>query len=172
MSVSEELQEHSEHAKAPFDKRVAATMAIIAATLAIVSVLGHIATTEELLLQQKASDQWSYYQAKSIRRYESEVARDMFAALRNDGKTDEYTKNAERYRKEDEEIQKQAQELENESHVRGRQALRLHFGEVFLEISIVLASLAILSKRAGFSYAALAGGVTGGVIASTTYFVS
>lgn len=172
MSVSEELQEHAEHAKAPFDKRVAATMAIIAATLAIVSVLGHINTTEELLLQQKASDQWSYYQAKSIRRYESEVARDMFAALRNDAKSEEYTKNAERYRKDDEEIQKQAQELEKESHVRGHQALRLHFGEVFLEISIVLASLAILSKRALFWYAALTGGAVGAIVAATAYFVS
>ena len=172
MSVSEELQEHAEHAKDPFDKRVAATMAILAATLAIVSVLGHINTTEELLLQQKASDQWSYYQAKSIRRYESEVARDMFAALRNDAKSGEYTKNAERYRKDDEEIQKQAQELERESHLRGRQALRLHFGEVFLEISIVLASLAILSKRALFWYAAMGGGMLGVSIAATTYFVS
>jgi len=171
MSVSEELHEQTEHAKAPFDKRVAATMAILAATLAIVSVLGHITTTEELLLQ-KASDQWSYYQAKSIRRYESEVARDMFAAMRNDGKSAEYTKNAERYRKDDEEIQKQAQELENESHVRGHQALRLHFGEVFLEISIVLASLAILSKRALFWYAAMAGGVVGVAVAATAYFAS
>jgi hypothetical protein len=172
MSVSEELHEQTEHAKAPFDKRVAATMAILAATLAIVSVLGHITTTEELLLQQKASDQWSYYQAKSIRRYESEIARDMFGALRNEAKNDEYTKNAERYRKDDEEIQKQAQELESESHVRGHQALRLHFGEVFLEISIVLASLAILSKRALFWYAAMAGGTIGAVIAATAYFAS
>jgi hypothetical protein len=172
MSVSEELHEHSEHAKDPFDKRVAATMAIIAATLAIISVAGHIATTEELLLQQKASDQWSYYQAKSIRRYESEVARDVFAAMRNDAKSQEYTKNAERYRKDDDEIQKQAQELEQESHVRGHQALRLHFGEVFLEISIVLASLAILSKRGVFWYAALAGGAVGAIIGATAYFIS
>jgi hypothetical protein len=172
MSVSEELHEQSEHAKDPFDKRVAASMAIIAATLAIVSVLGHITTTEELLLQQKASDQWSYYQAKSIRRYESEVARDMFGALKNEAKSEEYTKNSERYRKDDDEIQKQAQELENESHIKGRQGLRLHFGEVFLEISIVLASLAILSKRALFWYSAMAGGAIGAVIGATAYFVS
>ena len=50
--------------------------AIIAAALAIVSVLGHLAATEELLNQQRASDQWSFYQAKSIRRYESEIARE------------------------------------------------------------------------------------------------
>jgi hypothetical protein len=57
MSVDEELQEHAEHAKDPFDKMVAVTMAIIAAMLAIDGVMSHLFTTEELLLQQKASDQ-------------------------------------------------------------------------------------------------------------------
>ena len=33
MSVEEELQEHAEHAKEPFDKMVAVTMAIIAAII-------------------------------------------------------------------------------------------------------------------------------------------
>ncbi len=171
MSVEEELQEHAEHAKDPFDKRVAATMAIIAAALAIVSVLGHITTTEELLNQQKASDQWSYYQAKSIRRYESEIARDMFAATKNEKLSEQYAKNSEKYRKDDEEIQKEARALENESHLRGRQALRLHFGEVFLEVSIVFASLAILSKRPLLWYLAIAGGFAGAVIATTTLLI-
>lgn len=171
MSVEEEIKEHAEHAQAPFDKRVAATMAIIAAFLAIVSVLGHIATTEELLNQQKASDQWAYYQAKSIRRYESEVARDMFAAMKNDKQSGQYAKNSEKYRKDDEEIQKEARGLENESHMRGRQALRLHFGEVFLEVSIVFASLAILTKRPLLWYAAIAGGAAGVAIAASTLVV-
>ena len=82
MSVEEELQESIEKAKEPFDKHVAATMAIIAACLAVVAVGGQLMVTEELLEQQKASDQWSYYQAKSIRRYQSEVARDLFAGLK------------------------------------------------------------------------------------------
>src|SRR5580700_3770793 len=152
MSSAEELQEELEKVKEPFDKKVAATMAIIAAALAVVSVLGHIMTTEELLNQQKASDQWAYYQAKSIRRYQSEVARDLFAAMKLSDKSREYTDNAAKYRKDDEEIQKQAEELEKESHLRGKQALGAHFGEVFLEFSIVLASLAILAKRAALWY--------------------
>src|SRR4029077_13744158 len=131
MSTTEELQEHAEHAKDPFDKRVAGTMAIIAAALAIVSVVGHIFTTEELLKQQKASDQWSYYQAKSIRRYQSEVARDIFQGMKLGDQSTQYQKNSEKYRKDDEEIQKEAQGLEQESHLRGRQALGFHFGEVF-----------------------------------------
>lgn len=168
MSTAEELQEHAEHAQGPFDKRVAASMAIIAAMLAVVSVLGHITTTEELLSQQKASDQWAYYQAKSIRRYESEIARDMFANMKNEKLSEQYTKNGEKYKKDDEEIQKEAKALEDESHLKGKQALRLHFGEVFLEIAIVFASLAILSKREFVWYGAIALALVGVGIASTT----
>jgi hypothetical protein len=167
MSTTEELQEQAEHAHAPFDKKVAATMAITAAALAICAVMGQLATTEELLNQQKASDQWSYYQAKSIRRYTSEFARDLFESLKNDSLSGAYAKNVEKYRKDDEEIQKEAQGLEKESHLKGLQALRLHFGEVFLEIAIVFASLAILTKRGLLWYTSIALGATGAVIAAT-----
>lgn len=172
MSPAEEAHEsaeHSEHAKDPFDKRVAGTMAIIAAALAVVSVLGHITTTEELLSQQKASDQWSYYQAKSIRRYQSEVARDLFAGMKLNDQSAQYAKNSEKYRKDDDDIQKEAQGLEQESHLRGRQALGFHFGEVFLEFSIVLASLAILSKREALWYASILSGTIGTVVALTIF---
>ena len=99
MSVEEELQEHTEHAKEPFDKKVAATMAILAAFLAVISVAGQIMIAEELKEQQKASDQWSYYQAKSIRRYQSEVARDLFAGMKLSDQSSQYQKNSEKYRR-------------------------------------------------------------------------
>jgi hypothetical protein len=169
MSVDEELREHTEHAREPFDKRVAATMAILAAFLAVVSVFGHIMTTEELLSQQRASDQWSYYQAKSIRRYQSEVARDLFSAMKLQDQSAQYQKNAEKYRKDDDDIQQEAQGLEHESHVHGRRALGFHFGEVFLEFSIVLASLAILTKRAWLWHASILSGTIGVVVAGTVY---
>src|ERR1019366_1205402 len=104
MSVEEELHEHAEHARAPFDKKVAATMAATAAALAIVAVFGHLATTEELLSQTKAADRWSFYQAKTSRRYESEIARDLLTAAKSE-KAAEYGKSAERYAKEGEQIQ-------------------------------------------------------------------
>lgn len=174
MEPTEELKEHAEHARAPFDKRVAATMAIIAAALALVSVLGHIATTDELLLQQRASDQWAFYQAKSIRRYESEIARDLFNSLTaaNAAKQVEaYSGNTDRYRKESDEISREATNLENESHLRGHQALRLHIGEIFLEIAIVFASLAILTKRPILYWTAVVGGFAGCLTAATTALI-
>lgn len=144
MGLEEELKEKMEEAHDPFDKRVAGTMAIMAAALAVVSVMGHMATTEEIVNQAKASDQWAYYQAKSIRRYESEIARDTLAA--QPAKVAEYSKNVEKYTREGEEIQKEAQALENESKAKGHEAARMEFAEIFLEVAIVLASLAILTK--------------------------
>jgi hypothetical protein len=170
MSVDEELQEHTEQAKEPFDKKVAATMAILAAFLAVVSVAGQIMIAEELKEQQKASDQWSYYQAKSIRRYQSEVARDLFAGMKLNDQSTQYQKNSEKYKKDDEDIQKEAEGLEQESHLRGRQALGFHLGEVFLEFSIVLASLAILAKRPALWYTSILSGIAGVTVAATVFW--
>ena len=169
-TVQEELHEHAEHAKHPFEKKVAATMAAVAAALAIVAVLGHLAATEELLNQQKASDQWAFYQAKNIRRYESEIARDLMTAMKSE-KADAYAKNADRYAEETKEIQKEAKGLEDESRLAGRKALRFHFGEIFLEIAIVLASLAILTKREAIWLAAVCGALAGILIASSMVLI-
>jgi Domain of unknown function (DUF4337) len=146
-------------------------MAVLAAVLAIVSVGGQFMITEELLNQQKASDQWAYYQAKSIRRYQSEVARDLFEGMKIEQQKSAYAKNAEKYRKDGEEIQKIAQEFEHESHLHGDRALRLHLGEVFVEISIVFASMAILTKRPVFWYTCIIGGIIGAAIGASSYFV-
>ena len=171
MSALEELQEQSHHSGDNFDRHVAVTMAVIAAALAIVSVLGHIETTEELLNQQRASDQWSFYQAKAIRRYQSEVARDVLVALAKSEPAQSYARNMERYQKESEEIQVQAKEFQAESDHAGHKAIRLHMGEVFLEIAIVLASLAILTKRKLLWMTAMGSGLVGMAIAATAALV-
>jgi hypothetical protein len=173
MSVEEELKEQIDQAKEPFDKHVAATMAIIAACLAVVAVLGQIKIKDELLGQEKASDQWSYYQAKSIRRYQSEAARDLFAGLKLPGQSAQYQKNADKYKKDEEDITKEARGLEQESVRSGQQALGFHFGEVFLEFSIVIASLAILTKRKLLWHVSILSGIIGVVLATTiNYFPS
>jgi len=158
--------------KSRFDRKVALSMAIIAAAMAIVSVAGQILTADELLGQQKASDQWSYYQAKNIRRYESDIARDMLAAVSaGPAAINKYGANLERYEKETEEIQAEARKLETESRVRGSQAFRTHVGEVFLEIGIVLASLAILTKRRQMWLTSILSAVVGAGIAATALLV-
>ena len=82
MSEHEEIDEHVHHAKEPFDKIVAGSMAIIAALLAFVSVLGQHFTTETILQQQKSSDQWAFYQAKNIRRYSAQMGQDVLTQMK------------------------------------------------------------------------------------------
>lgn len=169
MSIDEELQEHAEHAKDPFDKRVAASMAIIAAALAVVSVLGHIKTTEELRMQQKAADSWAHHQAQRIRVYQAQTTADILKSLH--ASADTYTKDRQHFKEDADKSQEQAQDFDRESDLAGRHALRLETGEVFLEVAIVFASLAILSKRRAMWYGGIGAGIAGVVIAATTLLI-
>jgi hypothetical protein len=168
MAVNEELEEHVHEARDPFDKTVAGTMAIIAALLAVVSVLGQHFTTEQLLLQQKASDQWAYYQAKDIRRYSAQVALDTLTQMKADSRgINRYVQDTDRYKKQAADIQDKAREFEKDRDKSGREALRFHFGEVFLEVAIVLSSLSILMKQKPLFLGGAAAAMVGVVISIT-----
>jgi hypothetical protein len=111
MSVEQHLKETAEEVRHPFDRKVATSMAIIAAGLAVVAVLANINSTAEVLLQERASDQWAFAQAKTIRRYESDVGRDVLAAIGTPAAqkaSQEYAANINRYEKEAEEIRQKA----------------------------------------------------------------
>ena len=143
----EELKEHVEHAREPFDKIVAGTMAIIAALLAIVSVAGQHYNTEQLLMQEQASDEWSYFQAKDIRHYVAEATKDLLGQTHaGDVLVSRYQKDSVRYKNDQASISEKAKKLEEERNVSGEKAHKFHYGEVFLEIAIVLLSLSIMTK--------------------------
>jgi hypothetical protein len=174
MSVEEEVQEHAHSARDPFDRRVAAGMAIIAAVLAVVSVLGHLCATEEIVLQQRAADQWAFGQAKDTRHYESQVAIDTLGAIGGDkaaAAIQRYAANRDRYERETEENRRHAREFESERDERHAQAVRLHLGAVFLEIAIILASMAILTKRVPVWWSSVGSACIGAIIAITTLLI-
>lgn len=148
MAEQEEIEEHVHHAKEPFDKLVAGSMAIIAALLAVVSVLGQHFNTEMLLNQQQSSDEWAFYQAKNIRRYSAQLGQDLLSQMNAPSDAiHKYVQDGEKYDKQMEEIQEKAKDLEKERDVANAKSKRFHIGEVFLEVAIVLSSLAILTKR-------------------------
>ena len=164
----EELKEHTEHARDPFDKTVAGAMAIIAAFLAIVSVLGQHYNTEQLLEQEQATDQWAYWQAKDIRRYVAEATKDLMTQSHapNDALS-RYEKDSARFKNDQANIKEKADELEKERDVSGEKAHKFHYGEVFLEVAIVLLSLSILTKRRPLALFGIVSAVVGVVWAST-----
>ena len=170
MSVHEEVEEHVHHAQDPFDKIVAGTMAIMAALLAIISVLGQHFNTEELLLQGKASDQWAYYQAKDIRRFTAEATRDLTSAVKpGTPVAGTYSQLANRYKNDAQKVQTEARQFEHERDEKAREATRFHFAEVFVEVAIVFASLAILTKVRPLFLAGIVSAAVGIIIAATAW---
>jgi Domain of unknown function (DUF4337) len=173
MSTEElqELQEHAEHAQHnPSLAPVSLTMAVLAVVVAVVSLLGHRAHTEEVVLQAKASDQWSYYQAKNIRQHQDELFADLAAAVtsKDDGQMktfrDKSSQEANRYKDEKNEIQDKARELEREVATERNRADRYDLAEVFLEIGLVITSITLLSGRRIFWHLGILFSVIGIVV--------
>lgn len=179
--MSEELQELHEQAEegahhsglAP----VTVTMAILAVLVAAVSLLGHRAHTEELLLQTKATDQWAYYQAKDIRRHTYELFLDETSvfALQNSEQVeklkDKYRKEVERYSNEQKDIEAEAHKAEDEVKVERRRADRFDLGEVMLEAALVICSITLLTRKRAFWILGTALGVCGLAIAAAGFLI-
>src|ERR1700737_1020923 len=80
-----EEAEHAQHAsRNPFDKRVAMTMAMVAAALACVTLLSHRAHSEFLGKKTEESDKWSHFQSKKNRGYMYDADAELVAALSKD----------------------------------------------------------------------------------------
>lgn len=173
-----ELQEHAEHAKE--DRRLApvsVTMAVLAVLVAVTSLLGHRAHTEEVVLQAKSSDQWAYYQAKNIRRHTDELFTDLTSVSPTTDQVtlgklrDKYSQEASRYKDEQKGIEDQAHELEVEVAVERNRADRFDLAEVFLEVGLVITSITLLSGRRLFWFVGVVLGVIGVAVASTAFLV-
>jgi Domain of unknown function (DUF4337) len=173
--MADELQELRERAeKAREDKSLAAvslTMAVLAVFVAVVSLLGHRAHTEEVVLQAKASDQWAYYQAKNIREHEDELFGDLSAVVASSdapamGKfREKAAQEADRYKHDKEEIQAEARKLEQEVATERNRADLFDLAEVFLEIGLVVTSITLLSGRRIFWHVGIVLSVVGVVVA-------
>ena len=170
----EELKEHAE--KAREDRSLAAvslTMAVLAVCVAVVSLLGHRAHTEEVVLQAKASDQWAYYQAKSIREHEDVLFTELAGVVTSNDATaaakvcQKFEQEAERYKHDKDEIKGEADKLEGEVILEQRRADRYDLAEVFLEIGLVVTSITLLSGRRIFWHLGSVLGVVGVVVAVT-----
>lgn len=155
--MPDEIQELHEQAEEgayhPSLAPVTVTMAILAVLVAAVSLLGHRAHTEELLLQTNATDQWAYYQAKDIRRHTYELFLDEMSVftLQNSEQIEKvkekYTKEVERYRDEQKEIEAEAQKAGDEVKMERRRADRFDLGEVMLEAALVICSITLLTRK-------------------------
>ena len=185
-----EQAEHAQHAShGGFDKRVAVTIAMIAAVLAGVSVLGHRAHNDVLRLQSEAavkevssSNGWAWYQATKGRQQALDLNRQTLelltipagAAEKRDAIIKDWNKKIAKYDKDLEErktlaenAKKDADKLTDESHFIHSQGNRLDAAHLVVELGLVLGTIAILTKRKSFWAAGIVGCVLGiGITAS------
>ena len=172
-----ELPETEEHDKSPLVLPVSLTISILAVLVAAVTLLGHRAHTEELLLQSQATDQWAFYQAKNIRLHEMQSIADLLSTLAPQDKEkaaamrEKYVKEVERYNGDKENISEKAKELEKERDTVSRRADRFDGGEALIEVGLVICSITLLTKRKGFWFAGMFVGALGVVLALTGFMI-
>lgn len=192
MSGTHEHLEHAEHAQhashSSFDRRVAVTMAIVAALLAGLAMLSHRLHNDTLLhstnkgqLEVQESNAWSQYQAKRMRQQMDRLERKTLALLAvapgqekaRDKAIAELDEEELRYKKELADLKtkaegiqadvKKAKELAHHAHL---QANWMDFAHLAMELGLVLSSLAVLTKRKPFWFAGMAVAILGLVLAT------
>jgi ABC-type amino acid transport substrate-binding protein len=173
-----EHAEHAAHANDPFISLVSITIAVLAVAAAVTSSLetfesasAIIAANRAVLLQDQATDQWSLYEAKSVKKNIYSVAADASAARAAD-----YLKKAKAEGADQDVAQADARKLEgareeqikaSETH-EGRHH-RLTIGATLLEMGIALSTIAIVTRKRWPWYISATLGAIGAVIAILTY---
>lgn len=163
MSLEEELKEGAEHAHRSGEKQLGLTMAIVAVLLAIATLLGHRAHTEEVVLQGERNTQWVNFDTKRMQRVVHEDfatlsaslpdAQEKVAEFKEKARLEregEPAKNGQSAKEGTEKIREHAQELDAEMKLTQRRANYFDGAELFLEISIVLCSIALLAEMKAF----------------------
>ena len=167
--------------KGGLGQQVAIFSAVLATVGAIVSFFGGdtqnkalLYKNEAVLERAEASDQWNFYQAKSMKQNLAELA----AAINTDPKKIEfYQAEAQRYSREKKEIEKDARGHEAKSKQfseMSEHALHPHhylaISMTLLQIAIALASITVLTQRRWLLYGAALSAFGGAALGIVAWF--
>ena len=178
----DELKENRENS---FTKKVALCTAFFAVILAICSLGGNNSTKDMLLAQQQASDQWAFYQSKVMREHLYRIERirlETQLVERRDTMKPNVLKHYEtsikkaadeaaRYATEKKEIEQEAKKLDIERDVNKAKDPYFDFGEVMLQIAIVMSSISIISLSRPVFFFAVVAALTGAFLTLNGYLM-
>ena len=177
----EEVHEHAAHAahgasadgeKLRWTLHLSLSTAIIAVFAAIASLQSGAAESaallsknESILLQTKASDQWAYFQAKSIKMSLYEL---QLETATNEETIAKFRAKRDKYDHERGEVEHEARGLEKESEEKGKVGEehfhhhhRFALAVTILQVSIALAAIAALTRRRPLWLVSMAAGAAG-----------
>ena len=166
-------------AKDPFERMVAVSIAAMAVCLSVINTHGDNAKTDAIIKTNEASNKWGYFQSKSIKEHVDQSQVTTLTALSDTvvqadkrstllAKLDEDIK---RYGKEKTDIKAEAEALEKEAAKSQQINDRSDHGALFLQIGIVVASVAILSRWKPLWFSGLVLGVIGAVVGLSAFAI-
>lgn len=148
--------------------RLALSTAIMAVLAALTTLYMGKYSSRAILSQGQESDQWAYYQAKSIKGHTYEINRKALELqlLANGGMTAEarteiqktltrYGEESRRYEDEKKEIKAKAEELAKRKQTAQDMGANFAYALIFLQVALMLASISSLTKRKYLWYIAL-----------------
>jgi uncharacterized protein DUF4337 len=154
--LHEQVHHTAEHSGETWISWVALTTAILAVLAAIAGLLSGQHANEAMMNQIEASDQWNYYQAKSIKASVLDAKMSLAGAP---NESDQSTRD--RYEKEQEKIKSEAE------HKEAAAKLNFHKHEVFargvtmFQIAIAIAAISALTRKPKFWIVSLLFGLVG-----------
>ncbi|HET8731073.1 MAG TPA: DUF4337 domain-containing protein [Moraxellaceae bacterium] len=154
---------------------VALTTVIFAVGATLSTFKGGGFSTRSVISQAQASDQWAYYQAKSIRASMNELQKDnlslQLAVLPHNAPREAKQhyedalattdRNIAKYKQQRQEIETRARALEAERDDAQRHGRPFGLAVIFFQIAIVLCSITALFKRKELWFVAMAVGAVG-----------
>jgi hypothetical protein len=172
-----EMQEFSKQMKEGGEESltsISLAISILAVLVAMVTVLGHRSHTEAVLEQSRAGDQWNLYQAKKIREDNLQTSVDMLElqqigdAKATQAKIAEYKAHLAKWSGELNEEEEKANEFESEVVKAEAQAAHYDLGEALLQISVVLSSITLFTRKRSYF---LCLGAAGIVVAASALLI-
>ncbi|HTB23510.1 MAG TPA: DUF4337 domain-containing protein [bacterium] len=145
-----------------FNLRVALSAALIAVLAAVCALFAGSYANEAMLAQLKASDQWSYYQAKGIKSSVLEAKLDLLKALGRKASPKDLEKLSQ-YGKDMADIKTEATALAQESEDLMVKHELMAKGVTLFQVAIALSAIAALTRRRFLWQAGLLLGAAGSV---------
>jgi hypothetical protein len=157
---TEHLHEHiHEAAHESHDKwsmLVAISTAFMAAFAALSSLMAGHQSNEALITQIKASDQWSYYNAKGIKAEVADaVTKINFSKAVDTSQSASAAARKAKLKEDQKNIQEKAEELEKESEAHLNKDMILARAVTFFQIAISISAISLLSKKKPLWYISL-----------------
>jgi len=157
--IHEELHHAAKHGER-WLSWVALSSALLAALAAAAALLAGHHANEAMIDRIQAANQWSYYQAKSVKANLLDTKRELLVALgRKAGAGDEAK--AREYENDREAIAKKAEGLEKSSEAHLDRHMGLARSVTLFQIAIAVGAIAALSSRKPFFWVSLVFGVVG-----------